>query len=485
MSVKVEAMEEKNMRKLTIEVSAEDFEHALQDVYQRQKKDFAIPGFRKGKVPRNLIEQMYGPGIFYEDAANDLMPEAYRKAGEESGLDIVSRPVVDVEQIEKGKPFIFTAEVAIRPEVKLGAYRGVKVKEIDTTPTGEEVDKEINEELERNARIVSVEGRAIELGDTAVIDYEGFVDGVPFEGGQDENSSLEIGSGTFIPGFEEQLVGKNVGDETEVNVTFPEDYQATDLAGKDAVFQVKIHEVKTKEVPELDDEFAQDVSEFDTVEEYRESVYAKVEERKADAAKREQEEEALEKVVAASEMDIPEAMIDTQSENMVNQFAQQLAAQGLSMEQYLQYSGSTWDDLKEQVRPDAEMQIRNELVLDAIAAAEAFEITEADIDEELARTAEMYQMDVEQLKSYLGEDEEENMRQDLASRKAMDLIRETMEPTPAEQTAESGEPGDEEEEAQEENEEPVGIEDIPEAEEEETPETEAEEETPETTEDEE
>ncbi len=429
MSVKVEAMEEKNMMKLTVEVSAEEFERALEDAYQSQKKDFSIPGFRKGKVPRNLIEQMYGPGIFYEDAANELIPEAYSEAAEESGLDIVSRPVVDIEQIEKGKPFIFFAEVAIRPEVKLGEYKGVKVKKVDTTPTEEEVMDEIGKELESNARIVSVEGRAIEMGDTAVIDYEGFLDGVPFEGGQDENSSLEIGSGTFIPGFEEQLVGKNVGDEVEVNVTFPEAYQEPDLAGKDAVFQVKIHEVKTKELPELDDDFAQDVSEFDTVEEYKESVRAKVEERKTEAAKREQEDEALEKIVEASEMDIPEAMIDTQCENMVNQFAQQLAGQGLPMEQYLQYAGTTLDELKEQVRPDAETQIKNELVLDAIAVAEAIEITEEDIDAELEKMAEMYQMEVEQLRDYLGEEEKENMKLDLASRKAMELVSDNMKPT--------------------------------------------------------
>ncbi len=429
MSVQIENMEEKNMVKLTIEVSAEEFEAALQDAYMKQKNDFSIPGFRKGKVPRNLIEKMYGPGIFYEDAANALIPEAYSNAADESGQDIVSRPLVDIVQIEKGKPFIFSAEVAIRPEVKLGQYKGVEVKIIDTEVSDEDVMAEIDVERENNARIVSVEGRAIENGDTAVIDYEGFSDGVAFEGGKGENHPLEIGSGSFIPGFEEQLIGKNVGDDVDVNVTFPEDYHAPELAGKDAVFKVTIHEVKTKEIPELDDEFAQDVSEYDTVDEYKESVRAQVAEKKAEAARRTQEEEALDKIVAEAEIDIPAAMIDTQCENMINQFAQQMAGQGISLDYYMQYAGTTMDDMREQVRPDAESQIRHELVLDAIAVAEEIEISEEDIDEELGRMAAMYQMDPEQLKGYMGEDEKENMKLDLASRKALDLIADTMVPT--------------------------------------------------------
>ncbi|MCD8300054.1 MAG: trigger factor [Clostridiales bacterium] len=429
MSVQVENMEEKNMVKLTIEVPAEEFEAALQDAYMKQKNDFNIPGFRKGKVPRNLIEKMYGPGIFYEDAANAIIPEAYSNAADESGQDIVSRPMVDIVQIEKGKPFIFSAEVAIRPEVKLGQYKGVEVKIVDTEVTDEDVMAEIDVERENNARIVAVEGRAIESGDTAVIDYEGFCDGEPFEGGKSENYPLEIGSGSFIPGFEEQLIGKNVGDDCDVNVTFPEEYHAPELAGKPAIFKVTIHEIKTKEMPELDDEFAQDVSEFDTVDEYKESVREKVAGQKAEAARRTQEEEALDKIVAEAEIDIPAAMIDTQCENMINQFAQQLAGQGLSLDYYMQYSGTTMDGLREQVRPDAESQIRHELVLDAIAAAEEIEITDEDIDEEIKKMAAMYQMDAEQLKGYMGEDEEENMKLDLASRKALDLIADTMVPT--------------------------------------------------------
>ncbi len=428
MSVQVANLEEKNMVQLTIEVSAEELEKALQRAYNKQKKDFAIPGFRKGKVPRVMIEKMYGPAVFYEDAVNDLIPQAYSDAVEESGQDVVSRPTIDVVQIEKGKPFIFTADVAIRPEVTLGKYAGVTVTKVDTTASEEEIMAEIDKERENNARIIAVEDRAIETGDTAVIDYEGFTDGVAFEGGKGENHSLEIGSGSFIPGFEDQLIGKNVGDEVEVNVTFPEEYHAPDLAGKDAVFQVKIHEVKTKEIPELDDDFAQDVSEFDTVDEYKESVKKKVEERKAGDAKRAQQEEAMEKIVEKSKMDIPAAMIDAQCEQMINQFAQQMAQQGLSMDQYLQFSGTTVDQLKEQVRPDAETRIKNDLVLDAIAKAENIVITDEDVDAEIEKMASMYQMEADQLRSYIGEDEKENMKLDLASQKAMQFVTDNMKP---------------------------------------------------------
>ena len=428
MSVQVENMEAKNMVKLTIEVSAEELEKALQEAYNRQKKDISMPGFRKGKVPRMMIEKMYGPGVFYEDAANSLIPHAYSDAAKESGQDIVSRPVIDVVQIEKGKPFIFTAEVAVKPEVTLGKYMGVTVTKIDTSVSDEEIDTAVNQERENNARIVAVEDRAIESGDTAVIDYKGFVDGVAFDGGKAENHSLEIGSGSFIPGFEDQLIGKNAGEEVEVKVTFPEKYHAEDLAGKDAVFNVKIHEIKTKEIPELDDEFAQDVSEFDTVAEYKESVKKKLEERKENEAKNAQQEEALEKIIEKSEMDIPEAMIDTQCENMINNFAQQMAQQGLSMDQYMQFSGTTIDQLKEQVRPDAEKRIRQELVLEAVAKAENIEITDEDVDAEIEKMASMYQMEAEQLKSYMGEEEKENMKLDMASQKALALIAENMKP---------------------------------------------------------
>lgn len=428
MSVQVENLEEKNTVKLTIEVSAEELEKALQGAYNRQKKDISMPGFRKGKVPRNMIEKMYGPGVFYEEAANELIPQEYPAAAKESGLEIVSRPVIDIVQIEKGKPFIFTAEVAVKPEVKLGKYVGVTVTKIDTTPTDEEVDAEIKKELENNARIINVEDRAIRSGDTAVIDYEGFVDGVAFDGGKGENHSLEIGSGSFIPGFEDQLIGRNIGDDVDVNVTFPEEYHAPDLAGKAAVFKVKVHEIKEKQIPELDDEFAQDVSEFDTVAEYKDSVKAKLEERKAGDVKRAQEEEAVKKIIDKSEMDIPAAMIDTQCENMINQFAQQMAQQGLSMEQYMQFSGTTMDQLKEQVRPEAEERIKRELVLDQIVKDEQIEVSDEDLDAEIEKMAEMYNMEADQLKGYMGEEEKENMKADMAAQKALAFIMENVKP---------------------------------------------------------
>ena len=427
MSVQVENLE-KNTVKLTIEVSAEELEKALQDAYNKQKKDISMPGFRKGKVPRVMIEKMYGPGVFYEDAANMLMPQAYADAVKECGEDIVSRPTIDVVQIEKGKPFIFTAEVAVKPEVTLGKYVGVTVTKIDTAATDEEVEIAVNKERENNARIINVEDRSIESGDTAVIDYEGFVDGVAFEGGKAENHSLEIGSGSFIPGFEDQLIGKNVGDDVDVNVTFPEEYHAADLAGKEAVFKVKVHEIKTKEIPELDDEFVQDVSEFDTVADYKESVKKKLEEKKEAEAKRAQQDEALKKIIEKSEMDIPDAMIDTQCDDMVNQFAQQMAQQGLSMDQYMQFSGLTMDQLKEQVRPEALERIQSELVLEAIAKEEKIEVTDEDIDAEIEKMAEMYNMEADKLKGYMGEAEKENMKADMAIQKALEFIMESVKP---------------------------------------------------------
>lgn len=427
MSVQVENLE-KNTVKLTIEVSAEELEKALQEAYNKQKKSISIPGFRKGKVPRNMIEKMYGPAVFYEDAANILIPQAYADAAKECGEDIVSRPTIDVTQIEKGKPFIFTAEVAVKPEVTLGKYIGVTVTKADTEVTEEEIEAEIDKERQNNARIINVEDRAIESGDTAVIDYEGFVDGVAFEGGKGENHSLEIGSGSFIPGFEDQLIGKNIGDDVDVNVTFPEEYHAPDLAGKEAVFKVKVHEIKTKEVPELDDEFAQDVSEFDTVAEYKDSVKAKIEERKVNEAKNAQQEEAIRKIVEESQMDIPDAMIDTQCENMINQFAQQMAQQGLSMDQYMQLTGMTIDQLKEQVRPEAIDRIQSQLVLEQIAKEENIEITDEDIDAEIEKMAKLYNMEADKLKGYMGEEEKENMKGDLAVQKAAELILESVVP---------------------------------------------------------
>ena len=421
MSVQVENLE-KNMAKLTIEVSEDKLEEALQKAYLKQKNKISLPGFRKGKVPRNMIEKMYGPEIFFEDAANMLIQENYGAAVDESGADIVSRPSIDVTQIEKGKPFIFTAEVAVRPEVKLGKYMGVTVTKIDTTVTDEEVDEAVEKERDNNARTITVEDRAIENGDTAVIDFEGFVDGVPFEGGKGENHSLEIGSHSFIDTFEDQLIGKNTGDEVEVNVTFPEEYHAADLAGKPAMFKVKIHEIKAKELPELDDEFAQDVSEFDTLAEYKENLKKNIAERKEAEARRTKEDEAIRKIVEKSSMEIPDAMIDTQVETMIEEFAQRIAQQGLSFEQYMQFSGMTMDKMKDQVRPEAISRIESSLGLEQIAKDENIEVSDADVDAEIDKMASMYGMEADKIKEYMGDAEKESMKKDLAIQKAVDLI---------------------------------------------------------------
>ena len=425
MSVQVENLE-KNMAKLTIEVAAEEVEKAIQAAYLKEKGKISMPGFRKGKVPRNMIEKMYGEAVFYEDAANTLIQENYPAAVEESGIDIVSRPTIDVVQIESGKPFIFTAEVAVRPEVKLGKYLGVQVTKIDTSVSDEEVEAAVEKERNNNARTVTVTDRPIANGDTAVIDFEGFVDGVAFEGGKGENHPLEIGSHSFIDTFEDQLVGKNAGDEVEVNVTFPEKYQAADLAGKPAMFKVKIHEVKCKELPELNDEFAQDVSEFDTLEEYKADVKKHLEVEKENEAKKTKEDEAIQKIIDKSTMEIPEAMIETQCENMVNEFAQRLAQSGLSMEQYMQFSGLTLDKLKEQVRPEAETRIKSSLVLEQIAKDEKIEITDEELDAEIEKMATQYGMEADKLKEYIGDNEKESMKRDLAVTKAVDLIMENV-----------------------------------------------------------
>ena len=421
MSVQVENLE-KNMAKLTIEVSAEDLEKALEAAYQKEKNKISIPGFRKGKVPRAMVEKMYGAAVFYEEAANILMQQNYPAAVEESGVDIVSRPTIDIVQIEKGKPFIFTAEVAVRPEVTLGKYMGVTVTKIDCTVSDEEVAEALEKERNNNSRTISVTDRPVQEGDTAVIDYEGFVDGVAFEGGKGENHSLEIGSHSFIDTFEDQLVGKDVGDEVEVNVTFPEQYHAADLAGKPAMFKVKINEIKTKELPELDDEFAQDVSEFDTLAEYKEDLKKRLEEQKENEAKRTKEDEAIQKIIDKSKMELPDAMVDTQCENMIEEFAQRIAQSGLSMEQYMQFSGLTLDALKEQVRPEAVSRIQSSLVLEAIAKAENIEVTDEDIDAEIEKMASMYGMEADKLKGYMGDAEKNSMKRDLEIQKAVALI---------------------------------------------------------------
>lgn len=425
MSVQVEKLE-KNMAKLTVEVPAEEVEKALQAAYMKEKNKISIPGFRKGKVPRAMIEKMYGAAVFYEEAANILIQDNYAAAMEESKEDIVSRPTIDVVQIESGKPFIFTAEVAVRPEVTLGKYKGVQVTKIDTTVTDEEVEAALEKEQQKNSRTVTVTDRPVANGDTAVIDFEGFVDGVAFEGGKGENHPLEIGSHSFIDTFEDQLVGHNTGDEVEVNVTFPEKYQAADLAGKPAVFKVKINEIKTKELPELNDEFASEVSEFDTLAEYKEDLRKHLEVEKENEAKRTKEDEAIKKIIDKSTMEIPEAMIDTQCENMVNEFAQRIAQSGLSMEQYMQFSGMTIDGLKEQVRPEAETRIKSSLVLEQIAKDENIEVSEDEINAEIEKMAAQYGMEADKLKEYLGEDEKESIKRDLSVTKAVDLIMENV-----------------------------------------------------------
>lgn len=423
MSVQVETLE-KNMAKLTIEVPAEELEKALQASYLKQKNQISLPGFRKGKVPRNMIEKMYGPEIFFEDAANQLIRENYGDAADESGIEIVSRPVIDITQIEKGKPFIFTAEVAVKPEVTLGKYKGVTVTKIDVTVTDEEVDAAVEKERNNNARTITVEDRPIQDGDTAVIDFEGFVDGEPFEGGKGENHSLEIGSHSFIDTFEEQLIGKNSGDEAEINVTFPEEYHAEDLAGKPAVFKVKIHEIRVKELPEADDEFAQDVSEFDTLAEYREDIKKKLAEEKEADAKRAKEDEAVRKISEDASMEIPEPMIETQMESMIDDFAQRITQQGLSFEQYMQFSGLTMDKLKEQVRPDAVSRIKSSLVLEKIAEEEKIEVTEEDVNAEVQRIADAYGMEVDKIEEIMGDAEKESMKKDLAVQKAVEFVME-------------------------------------------------------------
>ncbi len=423
MSLQVEKLE-KNMAKLTVEVSAEDLEKAIEKAYQKQKKKISIPGFRKGKVPRQIVEKMYGREVFYEDAANDLIPDAYDKALEECEEDIVSSPRIEVTQIEAGKPFVFTATVALKPEVKLGEYKGVKIEKIDREVTEEDVMAEINRERENNARNISVEDRPVKDGDMTVIDFEGFVDDVAFEGGKGENYPLTIGSGAFIPGFEEQLVGAEIGKEVEVKVTFPEDYQAENLQGKEAVFKCTVKEIKEKELPELDDEFASEISEFDTLEEYKEDVKKNLAEKKEKDAKTARENEAVDVAVKASEMEIPDAMLETQQRQMVDEFAQRITMQGLSMEQYMQFTGANYQQLIDQVKPQAEERIKSRLVLEAIAKAENIVASEEDFEEEMKTMADVYQMEIDKVKELMGEKEKKNIMLDLAVRKAAEFVAE-------------------------------------------------------------
>ena len=423
MSVQVEKLE-KNMAKLTVEVPAEDVEKAIQGAYQKTKKSINIPGFRKGKAPRQLIEKMYGKEVFYSDAVDAMLPKAYSDAVEECGEEIVSYPKIDVVQIESGKPFIFTAEVAVKPAVTLGEYKGIQVEKAPIEVTDEEIEAQVNKEREANSRTVTVEDRAVQKGDIATIDFEGFVDGVAFDGGKGENYDLEIGSNTFIPGFEDQLVGAEIGKELDVNVTFPEEYGAKELAGKEAVFKCKVNGIKVKELPEADDEFAQEVSEFDTLDEYKADIKAKLLKDKEDEAKRAKEDAVIGKIVENATMDIPDAMVEYQTQQMLDDFGRRMQSQGLSLDQYFQFNGMTEADYKEQMKPRALQNIQSRLVLEAVAEAEKLEATEEDLEKEYAKMAEQYKLDVDKVKEIFGEYQKEELKKDIVIQKAAELVTE-------------------------------------------------------------
>ena len=421
MSLQVEKME-KNMAKLTIEVAAEDLEKAMQNAYQKAKGRISIPGFRKGKAPRKMIEQMYGKGVFLEDAVNALIPEHYSKALAECEFEIVSQPTIDITQAEPGKAFIFTAEVATKPEVTLGDYKGVEVPKTEITVTDEDVDAEIKKEQEKNSRTINVEDRGAQLQDVVTIDFEGSVDGVPFDGGQATEYPLTLGSNTFIPGFEDQLVGAKVGDDVDVKVTFPEEYQAKELAGKEAIFKCAVKKIEAKELPELDDDFAKDVSEFDTLAEYKEHIKTNLVERKENEAKRAKEDAAVDKAIENAQMDIPEAMLMTQCRQMLDDFSRRMQSQGLSMDQYFQFTGMTAEKMMEDMKPQALKRIQTRLVLEKVAEVENIQPTEEEVNEEISKMAEAYKMEADKLKELLGERELEQMKKDMAVQKAVTVI---------------------------------------------------------------
>ena len=421
MSLQVEKLEN-NMAKLTIEVPANDLEKALQSAYMKQKNKIAMPGFRKGKAPRAMIEKMYGTGVFYEDAANELIPEAYETAAKESELEIVAQPEIEVTQMEKGTDFIFTATVAIKPEVTLGDYKGIEVEKKEAEVSEEEITAEIDKAREANSRLITIEDRATEDGDTVIIDFDGYVDGKQFEGGYAEDYTLVLGSHSFIDNFEDQLVGKNLGEDVEVNVTFPEEYHVDELKGKPALFKVKIKEIQKKELPELDDDFAQDVSDFDTLDEYKADVEKKILENKENQIKREQEDQIIEKIIEKAQMEIPQQMITAQTRQMTQEFAQRLQSQGLSLEQYMQFTGLTPQKMMEDLEPQALKRIQSRLVLEAVVAAENIEASDEEIDKELENMASMYQMEIDKLKELIGDDEKKQIGMDLAVQKAVEFV---------------------------------------------------------------
>ncbi|WP_024734852.1 trigger factor [Enterocloster asparagiformis] len=421
MSLQVEKLE-KNMAKLTVEVPAEQFEKAIKKAFNKNKNRFNIPGFRKGKAPQAMIEKMYGVGVFYEDAADEAINETYADAMKESELDIVSRPAISIEQIEKGQPFIYTATVAVKPEVTLGEYKGLEVEKADMTVKAEDIEAELKKVQEQNARLLTVEDRPVADGDQVVIDFDGYVDGKAFDGGKAEDYSLTIGSHSFIDTFEEQLIGKNIGEECEVNVTFPAEYHAAELANKPATFKVTVKEIKVKEIPELNDEFAGEVSEFETLDEYKKDIEAKLSEKKQKEAATENENRVVEKVVAGATMEIPEPMIDGQVENMLQDTARRMQSQGLNLELYLKYTGMTLDQMKEQMRPQAVKRIETRLVLEEVVKQENIEVSDERLDEEIVKMAATYQMESDKLKEYMSEQDKKQMKEDLAVQEAVDFL---------------------------------------------------------------
>ena len=423
MSVQVEKLE-KNMAKLTVEVPAENVEKAIQGAYNKMKKSINIPGFRKGKAPRQLIEKMYGKEVFYNDAIDAMLPSAYSDAVEECGEEIVSHPQIDVVQIESGKPFVFTATVAVKPAVELGEYKGIQVEKAPIEVKDEEIEAQITKEREANSRTVTVDDRAVAQGDIVTLDFEGFVDGVAFEGGKGENYDLTIGSNTFIPGFEDQLVGAEIGKELDVNVTVPEEYGAKELAGKAAVFKCKVNGIKVKELPAVDDEFAQELSEFYTLDEYKADIKAKLLKEKEDEAARAKEDAVIGKIIEGAKMEIPDAMVEYQTHQMLDEFAQRIQSQGISLDQYFQFTGLTEEKYMEEMKPRALQNIQSRLVLEAVAQAENLVAEEADIEEEIKKMADMYKMEADKIKELLGERQMEEMKKDIAVQKAAKLVAE-------------------------------------------------------------
>jgi len=421
MNVKVQKLEN-NMVELEIEVDSQKFEEGMQSAYIKNRKKFSVPGFRKGRVPRKIVEKYYGEAVLYEDAINIICPEAYDEAVKENGIEPVDRPEIDIKQIGSGENLIFTARVTVKPEVQLGQYKGIEVNKIEYNVTDEDVEQELKKMQDKNSRLITVEDRPVQSGDIAVIDFEGFVDGKAFEGGKGTNYNLEIGSGQFIPGFEEQLIGKNAGEEVEVHVTFPEEYHAAELAGKPAVFKVKISQIKVKELPEIDDEFAKDVSEFDTIDQLKEDIRKKLTEEREHRAKHELENSIIEKVVEGAVTDIPEVMIENQIQNMLRDFDMRLRGQGLDLQKYMEYTGSDINTFKEQFKEQAEKQVKTSLVLEAISKAEEIEVSDEEVEKELARLAENYKMDVEKMKNILRPEDIQSIKNDLIISKTVDML---------------------------------------------------------------